>query len=449
MRINNYGEKANTYAQHNKDEGTISLAYREFGAIFDRYVTSGDNLALDFGSGVGHSRKYLESIGFNADGVDIDEAMVTKAKELDRKNESKYQLITVAVIPQRPSRYDLAFSSLVVLEMSTKEEIAQYFAEAYRVMKFDGTFVVLTVNDDFYKHQWTSIDTNYPGNMEAKSGDRVRIKIKEINLELDDFYWTKADYREIATAAGFTIIEEVEPRAAKDERGQWVSECDHSPYFIFVMKKTMSLEPTHELSSRLGLNIAGPGRGCFVETFRSPEIIAQADLPLGYSGDRNANARIRLLMTPGEFWPFHQLKSTEVFRHIRGNDLLIHCIDAHGQYRKVFLGEEHDDAVKEFTIPENCWYAEEVFGGGGYSLIEATTSPGFHPDDLIEVRKEELLAMIQEGDEDVIEAIERFYPTATSSPLVGSRRFQFHSAIAGKVVDEKKSVTSDASLRFA
>lgn len=447
MRINNYGEKANTYAQHNKDEGTVSLAYREFGAIFDRYVTSGDNRALDFGSGVGRSRKYLESIGFDADGVDIDEAMVTKAKELDRANEGRYQLITDSVVPQRRSKYDLAFSSLVVLEMSSKDEIAQYFAEAHRVMKFDGTFVVMTVNDDFYKYQWTSVDTNYPGNMEAKSGDRVRVKIKEINLELDDFYWTKADYREIAAAAGFTIIEEVEPRAAVEERSQWVSECDHSPFVIFVMKKTMSLESTHELSTRLGLNIAVPGRGRFVETLRAPEIIAQADLPPGYSGDRNATAEIRLLMAPGEFWPFHQLKSTEVFKHIKGNDLLIHCIDTHGQYRQVYLGEEHDDAVKEFTVPANCWYAEEVFGSGGYSLVEAVTSPGFHPDDLVEASKEELLTLVQDEVE-AIEAINRFYPAVTASPLVGSRRFQFHSATAGKVV-EKKSVVSDASLSFA
>lgn len=211
----------------------------------------------------------------------------------------------------------------------------------------------------------------------------------------------------------------------------------------------MSLEPTHELSSRLGLNIAVPGRGCFVETFRSSEIIAQTDLPPGYSGDRNANAGIRLLMAPGEFWPFHQLKSTEVFKHIKGNDLLIHCIDAHGQYHQVYLGEEHDDAVKEFTIPANCWYAEEVFGSGGYSLIEAVTSPGFHSDDLVEARKEELLALIQEDDENAMEAIDRFYPSAAASPLAGSRRFQFHSVAAGKVVDEKKSVTSDASLKFA
>lgn len=75
------------------------------------------------------------------------------------------------------AKYDLVFSSLVVLEMGSREEIASYFAEAYRVMNFNGTFIVLTVNDDFYKHQWVSADTNYPGNYEAQSGDRVRIKI--------------------------------------------------------------------------------------------------------------------------------------------------------------------------------------------------------------------------------------------------------------------------------
>ena len=216
------------------------------------------------------------------------------------------------------------------------------------------------------------------------------------------------------------------------------------PFVIFVMKKTKSLESTNTLATRLGLNIAVPGKGCFTETFRTPEIIPQADLPPGYSGDRNVSAGSRLLIAPGEFWPFHKLKSTEVFRHLEGNDLLIHYIDTRGKYHQVYLGEEHDDAVKEFTIPENCWYAEEVFGSGGYSLVEAITSPGFHPDDLLEANREELLAIVDQNDTELMEAINRFYPVTSAASLAGSRRFQFHS---GPKPVEKKSAESDMGLR--
>lgn len=410
MRVNNYKEKAEIYAQHNKDQGTLLLAYQEFGSLFSKYVTSGGEKALDFGSGVGRSRIYLEKVGFDADGVDIDEDMVTKARELDKNNEGRYQLISDSVIPHRASKYDLAFSSLVVLEMSSKEEILNYFAEAYRTMKFDGTFIVLTVNDDFYKHQWVSVDTAYPGNADAKSGDKVRVKIKEINLELDDFYWTKDDYREIAKNAGFTILEEVEAKATEGDSIEWISEREYAPFVIFVMKKTVSLESKEEIALKNGLDIHLPGKGFFAETSRDLAIIPQMNLPSGYSGDRNVSATVRILMTPGGFWPFHKLKSGERFKHIEGSDIILHCINNAGHYTRVCLGVEHEEAIREYTVPNDIWYAEEFSGLGGYALFEATTTPAFHPDDMEEICRQHLIEITKGQDKTVIDLINKFYP---------------------------------------
>lgn len=407
MRTNNYGQKANAYAQHKKDEGTILLAYNTFGALFNKYVTSGANNALDFGSGTGRSRMYLAEIGFDADGVDVDKDMIATAKHLDSYNVDKYQLIPNAIIPHRSSKYDLVFSSMVVLEIGSKTELLNYFSEAYRVMKFDGTFIVLTVNDDFYKYQWTSVDTNYPGNMTAVSGDKVRIKIKEIDLELDDFYWTKEDYRQIATRAGFTILEEVQPKGSADDGIDWVSEREQAPYVIFVMKKTKALEKKQVLEVRLGLDVCIPGRGSFTEVSRDPNIIKMQELSADYSGDRNASATIKLLMYPGDFWPFHRLKSREKFNHLEGNDLIIHCIDSHGSYSVTYLGEEHEGAVKEYIVPPDTWYAEELCGDNGYCLLEATTHPGFHPDDYQEAHSKNLLSLISKENTEVINIINK------------------------------------------
>ena len=102
-RLNNYKDKSGAYAKQNKNEGSVMLAYREFGALFDNFVTSGGNRALDFGSGTGGSRKFLEQMGFEADGVDIDSDMIEKAKSLDKENEDRYQLITDSTIPHRSS----------------------------------------------------------------------------------------------------------------------------------------------------------------------------------------------------------------------------------------------------------------------------------------------------------------------------------------------------------
>ena len=51
LHTNDYENKAKIYAKHKKNEGTIMLAYRELGALFNKYITGGSNKALDFGSG--------------------------------------------------------------------------------------------------------------------------------------------------------------------------------------------------------------------------------------------------------------------------------------------------------------------------------------------------------------------------------------------------------------
>lgn len=410
MFLNNYGKKANVYAQHKKDEGTVLLAYREFKDLFDKYVTSSGNRALDFGAGTGQSTMYLKNVGFDADGVDIDSNMLAKAKELDVENADKYQVISNSIIPHRKSKYDLVFSTFVLLELGSKEEIFNYFSEAYRVMKFDGCLVALTVNDDFYKHQWASIDTNYPGNAEARSGDKVKVKIKEVDLELSDFYWTKNDYKELAEKAGFTILEELEPKGSEKDKIDWISEREWAPYVIFVMKKTKSLENNNNIAMANRLDIRVSGRGIFAEIDRDKTVVRKEDLPQNYSGDRDASATIRLLMRPGDFWPFHKLKSKEVFRHVEGNDLIVHCINKNGKYSAVYLGEEHDSAVKEFIVPPECWYAEEVCGKNGYALIEAKTIPAFHPDDQEEATREGLLSLVNEGDDLILDIINRLHP---------------------------------------
>lgn len=403
MRLNNYEKKAETYAKHQKNEGTLILAYKEFGALFKKYITTNGNRAIDIGSGTGRSTRYLQEVGFDAEGVDIDESMLEKSIELDCGNHERYKLIKDSIIPHRKSKYDLAFSSLVVLELASKEELKKYFSEAYRVMKFDGTLIVLTVNDDFYKYQWTSVDTNYPGNIDAKSGDKVRIRIKEINLELDDYYWTKEDYREIANSCGLTVVEEVEPTGTKGDGVEWISEYEHSPYVIFVMKKTCALENKNRIALSQGLDINIPGRGIFKEIHRSSTIVK--DLPAEYSGDRNESATIRLLMTPGDYWPFHKLKSKETFTHVEGNDVLIHCINDKGDYSCIYLGEEHENAVKNYIIPSNCWYAEEVVGNNGYALVEAKTEPAFDPADQKEATQEELVSLVSPQNYEALKVI--------------------------------------------
>lgn len=237
MRLNDYQTKSMIYGDHERDKGTIMLAYRELAELFNKYLPPDKRRALDFGCGTGISLRFLEQHGFWADGVDIDENMLAHARVIDSDKTEKYQLIQNNIIPHADNSYDLVFSSLVVLELGSRAELAQYFHEARRVLCDDGYMIIVTTNDDFYKHSWLTVDTDYPENAEALSGDRVRVRLKDIDLELDDFYWTCDDIEQEAVAAGFTVCEKLTPKGSEEDGIPWLAELDHAPHVIFVLKR--------------------------------------------------------------------------------------------------------------------------------------------------------------------------------------------------------------------
>lgn len=408
--INDYGQKATRYAQH-KIEGTLRLAYREFGALFSKYITEG-NKALDFGCGAGRSTRYLKEMGFAADGVDISQEMIGQSKHEDAGG--CYSLIESGKIPARDSCYDLALSTLVLFEIPTLQEMKESFQEIYRTMRFNGTFIALTVNDDFYNHDWVSVDTNYPQNKSPAEGSVVTVKIKESGMELNDYYWKREDYRRVAEEAGFTVVEELQPLASQDDDTEsWISEREFAPYVIFVMKKTASLTPAKIKANELEL-IKLPGKGYFKELEVSTELVSNEQLGEEFSGARNKYSSVLLLMKENDKWPFHKLKSKESFKHIEGKDLILHLINRDGQYTQILLGKEADSAVAEFTVEPGTWVAEEV-DGSGYSIISAITEPGFHPDDVEDGKRSDLLSLV--GNNQVaIDVINKILPFEKEPP---------------------------------
>lgn len=392
---NNYKEKSEKYAQHKKNEGTLSIAYNAFEEIFSKHVKSG-NLAIDIGSGAGRSRKFLEEVGFDADGVDIDPNMMSQAKFLDSENTNKYQLIENDIIPHRSSKYDLAFSSLVVLEIPTKEKLSSYFKEAERVMKFEGTLIVLTVSDDFYKYDWVSVDTNYQENKFLKSGDKVKVKIKEINLELYDYFWTKLDYIEAANEASLTLIDELYPKGSVNDEVNWISEIEHPPYGIYIFKKSESLKNSQIIANENGLLIEMLGHGIFSEIERSTnKVMVERSTELGTKFvQRDEHAKIRLVLGHNDKLNFHSFQGEEILTHIKGNDVLVHIIDEEGNYNQLFLGSENENSEKKITIKPGVVFSEEVIGNYAYSLIEAETKPAFSSEDFKEYSEQEVIKLL-------------------------------------------------------
>lgn len=235
-------DEASKYAKLSlQGEGTIYLSFRD---LKEMIAKSFPNQAInhlkiiDYGCGAGRSTRYLKSLGM-ADvlGFDISEEMIQQAKISDPNG--NYQLISSASIPVNDESFDLALMSFVTLAIDNKNEIIRIFKELDRVLKKGGILLCLTVSEVFWnpKRRWISYEQDYPENYFPKSGQKSRLKITGINLELTDSYWKENDIIDCANQAMMSLVTLHHPLGKKEDGIIWKDENQFPPYTYFVFKK--------------------------------------------------------------------------------------------------------------------------------------------------------------------------------------------------------------------
>lgn len=235
-------EEASKYSQISlQGEGTVYLSFRDLKEIISRAFPNQSMSglkAIDYGCGAGRSTRYLKSIGIQeVHGFDISAEMIHQAKGFDPNG--NYQLISSARLPVDEASYDMAFMSFVTVAIDQKSEITRVFTELSRILKKGGTILSLTLSETFWnpKRQWVSYEQDYPENYSPKSGQKSRVKINSVNLELTDSYWKEADIIDCANKAQLALGEIYHPHGKKEDGIDWKDEYTSPPYTIFSFQK--------------------------------------------------------------------------------------------------------------------------------------------------------------------------------------------------------------------
>ncbi|MCP4547064.1 MAG: class I SAM-dependent methyltransferase [bacterium] len=195
--------------------------------------------ALDFGCGTGRSARFLREIGFDVVGVDIAEDMIRKAREMDPGGD--YRLVGDGDLsPLAGGGYDLVLSVFTFDNIPTMAKKVRIFREFRSLLKDEGRVVSLVSSPEIYKHEWASFSTkDFPENQTAKSGDKVRIIITDIEDQrpVEDVVWMDEDYRDVYGKAGLGLVKTYRPLARESEPYGWVHETRIAPWVIYVLKK--------------------------------------------------------------------------------------------------------------------------------------------------------------------------------------------------------------------
>ncbi len=157
---------------------------------------------------------------------------------------------------------------------------------------------------------------------------------------------------------------------------------------------------------KLGLQ-AHPEGGYFKETYRSEGTIPKAELPDGYSGDRNYSTSIYFLLTSWNFSAFHKILQDEQWHFYDGSYIMLHLISPHGVYSRVKIGRDLDKGeVPQYTVQGGFWFASEVVEENSFALAGCTVAPGFDFSDFTLASRDELSALFPKHKE-IIERLTR------------------------------------------
>ena len=225
--------KQQALAYSNSMVGTGYLAYRDLEILIKDYVR-GKNV-LDYGCGRGRSSRFLSSLGFEVDAIDTCSHMVEQAKKQCKK--IRYRPVEAFQANYPANSFDFILAQLVLVEIRNKWDLKAMLKEQFEALKPGGILIHTTVSDDFLKHSWSTIDTDYPGNEKIKNGQAGRIKLINRNLELDSFCWQEAFLRSSFKKTGFEVLILHRPLGHNNDPYQWGSEATESPYFVFVLKR--------------------------------------------------------------------------------------------------------------------------------------------------------------------------------------------------------------------
>lgn len=216
--------------------GTYHLAFRDIPALIGEHARG--TRSLDFGCGAGRSTRFLRSLGFDTVGVDISSQMVSRARAIDPTGD--YRVVADGILSDlSEGAFDLVLCAFTFDNVPTMERKVFLFTTLARALRPGGRIVNLVSSPDIYLREWASFSTkDFPENRAARSGDRVRIVMLDVEdaRPVEDILWTDEDYREVFRRSGLAVVALHRPLATTAEPWPWKSETTVPPWSIYVLR---------------------------------------------------------------------------------------------------------------------------------------------------------------------------------------------------------------------
>jgi SAM-dependent methyltransferase len=217
--------------------GTYHLAYRDLPGLLGEAVPGAR--ALDFGCGAGRSTRFLAALGFEAEGVDISEAMLAHARSRDPRG--RYRHVPDGDLSGlEGERFDRILSAFTFDNVQEAHK-ASLFAQLAGLLAPGGRLLNLVSSEELYRLEWASFSTSpFPGNRHPAPGDPVFTLMKDVPdaRPVEDIFCPEAAYLDLYARAGLERTAAHRPLGRPEEPFPWISETTVAPWRIDVLAQT-------------------------------------------------------------------------------------------------------------------------------------------------------------------------------------------------------------------
>jgi SAM-dependent methyltransferase len=194
---------------------------------------------LDYGCGNGAFARFVLKNQPQARviGVDTSESAIAHAHEKTQATEAiEYHQIT-NYVEMKQFTFDAACANFLFCIIPNIDTLIGIAKCVYAQLPVGASFVVVDPHPETHGKKFTSFQSEPAGHL--TSGDRVHVRLftESIDLEFDDYYWTRADYEHILQSAGFKTIRTEEPTAAHTNEQHLGAEKEFPPFIIFQATK--------------------------------------------------------------------------------------------------------------------------------------------------------------------------------------------------------------------
>ena len=235
MKTHDYSLYAKDYAKLGLTQ-TYYLAFRDIPFILREYGKS-DAKVLDYGCGTGRSLRFIRDLGYSdIVGVDISNDMINEAVKIDPNG--KYKVIESAKIPYEDNTFDIIFMSYVFLEVGDINEIIKILKEFKRVLKQDGHIIFITSIVTDIKDKWLSFSYDFEeNNKDLSKCQTLKLLIKDKNIILHDYNWSKKEYENAIDSAGLKLEKLHIPLGTEYDPYKWLDETTKGYKHIYILSK--------------------------------------------------------------------------------------------------------------------------------------------------------------------------------------------------------------------